>query len=89
MGFRPNGQVFTANSDGTVRLWNHPHRLSTRTRLAEFTPPNSDGILSATGEKVCEPLEHAVDGERDAIRSVAFCPKGRHLRTCSAKARGL
>ncbi len=46
-GFRRDGRVFTANSDGTVRLWNRPQRLSTRTKLAEFTPPNSDGVLCA------------------------------------------
>jgi WD40 repeat protein len=46
-GFRDNGQVFTANTDGVVCLWNRPlHGSSSHTAGQEFKPPQAEAILS-------------------------------------------
>lgn len=44
---------------------------------------------TASGERVCPPIRHLVDGAPDAVRSVAFSPEGELLLTRSAKARGM
>jgi WD40 repeat protein len=45
-GFRPDGRVFTANSDGTVRIWRRPHKDTAKlTRTHLFAPPNAEAIL--------------------------------------------
>lgn len=44
IGFRDDGRVFTANSDGTVRAWIH-HDAAGGAR-GVFAPPKADAILS-------------------------------------------
>jgi WD40 repeat protein len=45
-GFRPDGRVFTANSDGTVRIWRRPHKDTVKlTRTQLFAPPSAEAIL--------------------------------------------
>ncbi|HUR54912.1 MAG TPA: hypothetical protein VMZ71_12340, partial [Gemmataceae bacterium] len=46
-GFRENGQVFTANGDGTVRIWNRPlHGGDSHAADREFKPPKAEAVLS-------------------------------------------
>ena len=71
-----------------------------RAARVAFTPDrslvallNSEGMVrvfrTATGEAVGGPLEHEVDGQRDGIHAVEFCPRGEHLLTRSPRARGI
>ena len=50
---------------------------------------NSEGAVQLfrtdTKQPVGEPIEHVVDGERDHIRAVKFCPMGERLLTCSRR----
>jgi WD40 repeat protein len=47
VGYRPDGRVFTANRDGTVRVWNRPqHHDSTEVLGRVFTPPQAEAVLS-------------------------------------------
>jgi WD40 repeat protein len=41
-GFRPDGLVFTANVDGTIRLWHPPKRTF---ELRTFRPEKGNGVL--------------------------------------------
>jgi WD40 repeat protein len=46
VGFRPDGRVFTANGDGTVRIWNRPGRGDATEKLGrEFKPSKAESIL--------------------------------------------
>src|SRR5262245_50313966 len=47
VGYRADGRVFTANGEGTVRVWNRPkHHDSTEVLGRVFTPPRAEAILS-------------------------------------------
>jgi WD40 repeat protein len=48
-GFLPDGRVFTANGDGTVRIWNRPwHGRNAHTAGGvEYKPPKAEALLSA------------------------------------------
>jgi WD40 repeat protein len=46
VGFRPDGRIFTANSDGVVRIWNRPrHDVHEVTRARVFRPPHAGALL--------------------------------------------
>jgi WD40 repeat protein len=44
-GFRPDGLVFTANVDGTIRIWHRPKRSFD---LHTFRPPRGNGVFCVT-----------------------------------------
>ena len=60
-----------------------------RSHVAIVDDRGAAHLFRTTGERVCPPILHTVDGERDEIRAVAFCPRGESLLTRSAKQRGL
>jgi WD40 repeat protein len=91
--FNPRGELATLYDEAETWFLFRATRVAFSPDKSLVAMLNTEGTIhmfrTATGERVCEPLKHTINGEFEGIHSVAFCPRGTYLLTRSPRARGI
>lgn len=91
--FNPSGELAKLTDEAENWFLFRATRVAFSPDRSAVAMLNTEGTIQLlrtdTGERLCEPLKHEVNGEFEGIYSVAFCSQGVHLLTRSPRAWGI